>query len=54
MKEGFENRIKNLMNEIQQIKKEKSIENLELKKDLAREKENRELLLRKLQIYTKT
>ena len=53
MKEGFENKIKSLTTEIQQTKKEKSLEVLEIKKELTREKENRELLLRKLQIYTK-
>jgi len=53
MKEGFEMKIKNLMSEIQTVKKEKSLEILETKRDLQREKEGRELLLRKLQIYTK-
>lgn len=54
MKDGFEAKIKNLTSEMQQVKKEKSLEVLEIKRELTREKENRELLLRKLQIYTKT
>jgi len=53
MKEGFENKIKSLMNDIQSVKKEKSLEILETKRELQREKEGRELLLRKLQIYSK-
>lgn len=53
MKVGFEDKIKNLSTEIQHVKKEKSLENLELRRELTREKENRDLLLRKLQIYTK-
>lgn len=53
MKVGFEDKIKSLSVEIQQVKKDKSLEALELRRELAKEKENRDLLLRKLQIYTK-
>jgi len=41
------------MSEIQTVKKEKSLEILETKRELQREKEGRELLLRKLQVYSK-
>ena len=54
MKEAFEQKIKNLNEEISSIKKDKGREIIDLKNNLVREKENRELILRKLQIYTKT
>jgi hypothetical protein len=53
MKKAFEDKIKQLNESIQQLKKEKGREIIELKNQLTRERENRELLLRKLQLYTK-
>jgi hypothetical protein len=54
MKTAFEDKIKQLNDEVMITKKDKGREILELKNNLSREKENRELLLRKLQIYSKT
>ena len=54
MKEAFEKKIFNMQNEILNIKKEKAYELVDLKTQLSNERDNRELLLRKLQIYTKT
>ena len=54
MKEAFEKKIFNMQSEILNIKKEKAYELVDLKTQLSNERDNRELLLRKLQIYTKT
>jgi len=54
MKEAFEKKISNLQAEVLGVKKEKAYELVDLKNQLTRERDNRELLLRKLQIYTKT
>ena len=54
MKKAFEEKIRQLNESMQQLKKDKGREIVELKNQLSRERENRELLLRKLQLYTKT
>lgn len=54
MKKGFEMKIKKLQDEVLAVKKERNNELIELRANLQREKDSRELLLRKLQIYTKT
>ena len=54
MKKGFENRIKKLQEDVVTAKREKANEIVDLRANLQREREGRELLLRKLQIYSKT
>lgn len=54
MKVAFEDKIKQLNDTIQQIKREKGREIIDIKNELTREKDGRELLLRKLQLYTKS
>ena len=54
MKKGFELKVKKLQDDVMNVKRERSNELIELKANLQREREGRELLLRKLQIYTKT
>jgi hypothetical protein len=54
MKTAFEDKIKQLNDAVQQTKREKGREIIEIRQELSREKDSRELLLRKLQLYTKT
>lgn len=54
MKKGFEMKIKKLQEEVLTVKKERSSEIIDLKTELQRERDARDLLLRKMQIYTKT
>jgi len=54
MKVAFEDKIKQLNESLLTTKKEKGREIIDIKNQLTREKENRELLLRKLQIYTRS
>ena len=54
MKEAFEKKISDLQTNVLNLKKDKAYELVDLKSQLSRERDNKELLLRKLQIYSRT